>query len=72
MILSNAKVRLNDAIEKANSTNEEQSVSFLYNELLTYDTITSVFDWLFREAVDFETRRCEYRFLIIIKPKKIN
>lgn len=69
MILENAKPRLNEAIEKANSTKEKQEVTFIYNELLTSDTIISVFEWLFREGVDFGTRHDEYRFVMIIYPK---
>jgi len=42
---------------------------FIYNELLTHDTINSVFAWLFKEGVDFGTKREEYRFVIIIYPK---
>ena len=70
MILENAKPRLNEAIEKANSTKEQQEVTFIYNELLNYDTITSVFDWLFRSGIDFGTRRDEYRFVIIVYPER--
>jgi hypothetical protein len=69
MILENAKPRLNEAIEKANSTNQKQEVTYTYSELLTHDTISAVFDWLFREHVDFETRHDEYRFVVIICPK---
>lgn len=69
MILENAKPRLSKAIEKANSTKEKQEVTFIYNELLTHDTITAVFDWLFRSGVDFGTRHDEYRFVIIVCPK---
>ena len=69
MILENTKPRLMAAIEKANSTNEEQEVTFIYNELLTHDTISSVFDWLFKGGVDFGTRHDEYRFVVIIYPK---
>ncbi len=71
MILDNAKPRLIEAIEKAATTKEKQEVNFIYNELLNYDTISSVFDWLFRQSVDFETRRDEYRYVVIIKPKLI-
>ncbi len=72
MILENAKPRLIEAIEKAKTTKKEQEVTFIYNELLNYDTISSVFDWLFRQSVDFETRHDEYRFVVIVKPKKNN
>jgi len=70
MILENAKPRLNEAIDKANSEKEKQEVTFLYAELLTNDTITSVFDWLFRESVDFKTRHDEARFVIVVYPYK--
>lgn len=70
MILDNAKPRLEGAIEKANSENIEQEVKFIYNEMLTHDTISSVFDWLFRKSIDFRTRHDEYRFVVIIYPKK--
>ena len=69
MILENAKPRLNDAIELANQSKKEQEVTFIYNELLTHDTVTAVFDWLFRQSVDFKTRHDEYRFVIIVYPK---
>ena len=69
MILENAKPRLKEAIEKANSTKQKQEVTFIYNELLTHDTISAVFDWLFRSCVDFGTRYDEYRFVIIVCPK---
>ncbi len=72
MILDNAKPRLVEAIEKAKATKEEQEVTFIYNELLNYDTISSVFDWVFRQGVDFETRHDEYRFVVIIKPETQN
>ncbi len=72
MILKNAKPRLNEAIEKVISTKEKQEVTFIYNELLSHDTISSVFDWLFRENVDFQTRHDEYRFVIIVHPKYKN
>ncbi len=71
MILENAKPRLLEAIEKANSTKEKHEVTFIYNELLSYDTIFSVFEWIFRQSIDFETRRDEYRFVIIIHPKNL-
>jgi hypothetical protein len=69
MILENAKPRLSEAIEKANSTKEKQEATFIYNELLTHDTITAVFDWLFRSSVEFGTRYDEYRFVVIVFPK---
>ena len=69
MILENAKPRLNEAIEKANSTKQEQETTFIYNEMLTNDTVMSVFEWLFRSSVDFRTRHDEYRFVIIVYPQ---
>jgi hypothetical protein len=69
MILNNAKPRLNEAIENANKTKQPQEVTFIYNELLTYDTITLVFEWLFKQSIDFMTRHDEYRFVLIIQPK---
>lgn len=69
MILDNAIPRLKEAIEKANKENENQEVKFIYNELHTYDTITAVFEWVFKQGVDFSTRHDEYRFVIIIHPK---
>jgi hypothetical protein len=68
MILDNAKPRLEDAVFKANVTKRPQDVAFIYNELLTHDTIISVFDWLFKEGVDFATRRDEFRFVVIVQP----
>ena len=70
MILENAIPRLEAAIKEADSTKEPTGVAFLYNEVLTHDTITSVFDWLFRKSTDFSTRHDEYRFVVIIHPKK--
>lgn len=69
MILENTKPRLREVIEEANLTGEKQEVTFIYNELLTHDTIISVFEWLFRESIDFGTRNEEYRFVLIINPK---
>lgn len=69
MILENAKPRLNEAIVKANLSNKKQEVTFIYNEMLTSDTISSVFFWLFKESVAFETRHDDYRFVVIIHPK---
>lgn len=70
MILKNAQPRLNEAFDKANETKESQEVTFIYNEMLTHDTIFSVFEWLFRQGIDFTTRHDEYRFVLIIQPKK--
>ena len=69
MILNNAIPRLEQAIEIATETKKEQQVRFLYNELLTHDTISSVFNYIFKKGIDFETRHEEYRFVVIIKPK---
>lgn len=68
MILINAIPRLEEAIKNSNSSDIPTGVSFLYNELLTHDTISSVFDWLFRKNVDFSTKHEEFRFIIIIHP----
>lgn len=70
MILENATPRLIEAIEKANTSGESQEVKFIYQELLNYDKIYSVFEWIFKQSVDFTTRHDEYRFVIIIHPKK--
>lgn len=70
MILTNAIPRLTDALEKTISTNQKQTVKFIYNELLSYDGIISVFDWIFRKGYDFTTNHTEYRFEITIHPKK--
>ena len=69
MILDNAIPRLQEAIDLANSSKEKQEVSFIYNEMLTHDTISTVFMWLFRCSTDFETRHDEFRFVVIIHPK---
>ena len=69
MILDNAKPKLEEAIALTTLTGQSQEVKFIYNELVTYDTITSVFNWLFREGIDFTTKREEYRFVVIIHPK---
>ena len=70
MVLENAKPSLKVAITNANTINIEQEVKFIYNELLTLDTISSVFDWLFREKVEFRTRYDEMRFVIVIYAKR--
>ena len=69
MILKNAQPRLIEAMKLANQKNEKQTVTFLYNELLTSDTISSVFDWIFKRGYDFTTNRAEYRYEITIHPK---
>jgi len=69
MILENAKPKLDEAIEKANLLKENQEVKFIYNELLTGDTIHSVFDYLFRKSINFATKNEEYRFVIVIAPQ---
>ncbi len=69
MILENAKPRLLEAIAKSKELNTPQEVTFIYNEMLGYDTIFSVFEWLFRKSVDFQTRHDEFRFVIIIHPR---
>ena len=69
MILENAKPKLDEAIEKANLLKESQEIKFIYNELLTGDTIHSVFDYLFRNSINFATRNEEYRFVIIVTPQ---
>ena len=71
MILHNAIPRLTEAIKAAKTTEKTQEVNFIYNELLTCDTITSVFNWLFRNSIDFATRHDEFRFVVLIYPKKI-
>lgn len=43
MILQNAIQRLVEIIQTSNKTKEKQEVTFIYNELLTNDTIVSVF-----------------------------
>ena len=70
MILENALPRIKEAIEKADKTGEKPEVTFIYQELLNYDTVFSLFEWLFRNGTDFTTRHDEYRFVIIIHPKK--
>lgn len=70
MILENATPRISDAMQLANSTKENQEVKFIYNELGNYDTIGAVFMWIFRQGHDFTTRHDEYRFVVIIHPKK--
>lgn len=66
MILANAIPKLEEAISKA--VTEPQEVPFIYNELLTLDTIILVFEWLFRKGIDFKTRHDEFRFVIEIQP----
>ena len=61
--------RLEALITKANETKEPQEERFLNQELKSYDKIYSVFNWLFDNGVDFETKRTKDRFIVIIKPK---
>jgi hypothetical protein len=68
MILQNAKQRLLEASEKANIEETTQEVTFIYNELLTHDGILSVFEWLFRNSIDFGTRHDEFRFVVLVFP----
>jgi hypothetical protein len=70
MILDNAKPRLLDAMQLANYTKENQEVRFIYNELGTHDTVGAVFMWILQQGHDFSTRSDEWRFVIIIHPKK--
>jgi len=70
MILNNAIPRLTEAINKTILTSRKQKVKFIYNELLTGDTINSVFNWIFRKGYDFTTNHDEYRFEITILPKQ--
>jgi len=70
MILENAKPRLLEAMALANCTQTNQEVTFIYNELHTHDTIGAVFMWIVEHFHDFTTRHDEYRFVVIIHPKK--
>lgn len=69
MILENAKPRLVEAYDKAQKTGVPQEVKFIYNEILNYEEISPVFKWLFKEGMDFTTRRDEYRYVLIMNPK---
>lgn len=69
MNFENVKPRLEIAIEKANNTKENQEVLFIYNELLTKDSMNPIFEFLFSQGIDFATRHDEYRFVVIIFPK---
>lgn len=69
MILENALPRLKEAHDLALKTKTPQRVTFIYNELPTYDTIESVFGWLYKQAIEFGIKYEEYRFVIIICPK---
>lgn len=69
MIIDNTIPRLQEDINLTNSTKEKQPVSFIYNEMLTHDTISAVFMWLFKCSTDFETKHDESKFVVIIHPK---
>ena len=69
MIFENAKPRLDEAIEKANSTKESQEVRFIYNELSDSESMSPVFNYFFKNSVEFSTRYDEFRFVVIIHPK---
>ena len=68
MILENAIPRLEKAIELSISEKQPKEVAFLYHELRTIDTISSVFNWIYEKGVDFQTRRDDSRFVIIVNP----
>lgn len=70
MILRNATPRLMEAFNKATETKESQEVKFIYNELNNYDTIVAVFEWLYKQSIEFTTKYEEYRFVLIIHPKR--
>jgi len=70
MILNNAIPRLSEAMRLTEESKQDQEVPFIYNELLTYDTIGAVCLWIIRQGYEFTTRQDEYRFVIIIHPKK--
>ena len=69
MQMQHAIPKLEALIVKANETQEPQEERFLNQELKSYDKIYSVFNWLFDNGVDFETKRTKDRFIVIIKPK---
>ena len=69
MQMQHAIPKLEALIVKANETQEPQEERFLNQELKSYDKIYSVFNWLFDNGVDFETKRTKDRFIVLIKPK---
>lgn len=68
MILENLKPRLLETLIKATETNTPVEMPLIYNELLTHDKIYSVFEFMFNVGMDFETRKDEFRYVIIVKP----
>lgn len=69
MILKNVQPRIELAMKKADESKEKVEIPLMYQELLTYDTIISVFEFIFKQSYDFTTRHDEFRFVIIIHPK---
>ena len=69
MILKNALPRIEEAIEEVNKTGVEKDVTFMYHELMTYDTVISLFEWLFKKSIPFKSSYTEHRYVITILPK---
>lgn len=68
--LENAQPRITEAIENAEKKKEIQEVKFIYNELNHCSSFNSVFEYLLKENVNFGIRHDEYRFVLLIFPKK--
>lgn len=61
--------KLKTALYLSTQESKPQSVSFSYSSLDRNDLIYDVFKWLYTHEVDFQTQRCEFRFLVIVYPK---
>lgn len=70
MIFENLKPRLDEAMAEADTVKKPQEVKLIYNELIGKDCMNPAFEYLFGNSRDFETRRDEYRFVLVILPKK--
>jgi len=71
MIFENLKPRLDEAILEADKTQEKCEVKLIYNELNGKSCMNPAFGYLYSKSRDFRIRHDEYRFVIVIYPKKI-
>jgi len=70
MIFKNLQPRLDEAILEADKTQEECEIKLIYNELYDVTSLNPAYEYLFRNVRDFKIRHDEYRFVIVIYPKK--
>jgi hypothetical protein len=70
MIWNNLKPRIEEAIVLADKDKVAQEVRLIYNELSSKNSMNECFEWLFSIGRSFATRFDEFRFVVIINPKK--